>query len=41
MVLNLDNYNKALEYDLRNGYDKKYIGVSINTKFQCLQIDNY
>jgi hypothetical protein len=45
LALNLDKtnviYNKSPQYDLKIGYDEKYIEESINTKFPGLQIDNY
>jgi hypothetical protein len=33
--------NKSSPYDLKIGYDEKYIEESINTKFLALQIDNH
>jgi hypothetical protein len=48
LVLNLDKSNiikfitdKSPQYDLKIGYDEKYIEESINTKFLGLQIDNH
>jgi hypothetical protein len=33
--------NKSPQYDLKTGYDEKYIEESTNTKFLDLQIDNH
>jgi hypothetical protein len=33
--------NKSPQYDLKIGYDEKYIEASINTKFFVLPIDNH
>jgi predicted metallopeptidase len=48
LVLNLEKTNtvkfitkKSLQYDLKIGYDEKYIEELINTKFLGLQIDNH
>jgi hypothetical protein len=48
LVLNLDKSNiikfitnKSPQYDLKIGYDGKYMEESINTKFFGLQIDNH
>jgi hypothetical protein len=48
LLLNLDKtniiefiINKSPEYDLKIGYDEKYIEESVKTKFFGLQIDNH
>jgi hypothetical protein len=48
LVLNLDKIsiikfiiNKSPQYDLKIGYDEKYIEESINTKFFGLQIGDH
>jgi hypothetical protein len=48
LVLNLDKtniikfiINISPQYDLKIGYNEKYIEETINTKFFCLQIDNH
>jgi hypothetical protein len=48
LVLNLDKTNtikfitnKSPQYDLKSGYDEKYVEETINTKFLGLQMDNH